>query len=257
VSRALPSHPLTPPSPLTPLVSSPSPSLAQVCDKNCEKIHYIAPNIYCCGAGTSADTENTTRVVSSKLDLLRMATGAPSRVVTSMTMLKRYLFRYQGHVSAALVLGGADATGSHLYTVYPHGSTDKLPFVSMGSGSLAAMAVLEAGYKDALTEAEAIKLVASAIRAGIFNDLGSGSNVDLTVIRQKPEAGTPQVTILRNYETPNQVEDVRRTVTRPTGRVVPRGATTVLKETFTKHVTVTEVARPGGSNAGAEGKMEE
>jgi 20S proteasome subunit beta 2 len=31
-----------------------------VCDKNCEKIHYIAPNIYCCGAGTSADTENST-----------------------------------------------------------------------------------------------------------------------------------------------------------------------------------------------------
>jgi 20S proteasome alpha/beta subunit len=29
-------------------------------DKNCEKIHYIAPNIYCCGAGTAADTENTT-----------------------------------------------------------------------------------------------------------------------------------------------------------------------------------------------------
>ena len=28
-----------------------------VVDKNCEKIHYIAPNIYCCGAGTAADTE--------------------------------------------------------------------------------------------------------------------------------------------------------------------------------------------------------
>ena len=24
-----------------------------VADKNCEKIHYIAPNIYCCGAGTA------------------------------------------------------------------------------------------------------------------------------------------------------------------------------------------------------------
>lgn len=34
-----------------------------VCDKNCEKIHYIASNIYCCGAGTSADTENTTGLV--------------------------------------------------------------------------------------------------------------------------------------------------------------------------------------------------
>ena len=31
-----------------------------VADKNCEKIHYIAPNIYCCGAGTAADTEHTT-----------------------------------------------------------------------------------------------------------------------------------------------------------------------------------------------------
>lgn len=33
-----------------------------VADKNCEKIHYIAPNIYCCGAGTAADTEAVTGV---------------------------------------------------------------------------------------------------------------------------------------------------------------------------------------------------
>lgn len=31
-----------------------------VADKNCQKIHYIAPNVYCCGAGTAADTENVT-----------------------------------------------------------------------------------------------------------------------------------------------------------------------------------------------------
>lgn len=40
--------------------------------------------------------------------------------------------RYQGHISAALVLGGVDSTGPHLYSVYPHGSTDKLPYVTMG-----------------------------------------------------------------------------------------------------------------------------
>ena len=40
--------------------------------------------------------------------------------------------RYQGYVSAALVLGGVDYTGPHLYTIHPHGSTDKLPFVTMG-----------------------------------------------------------------------------------------------------------------------------
>ncbi|CAL5345250.1 unnamed protein product [Camellia sinensis] len=31
-----------------------------VADKNCEKIHFMAPNIYYCGAGTAADTEAMT-----------------------------------------------------------------------------------------------------------------------------------------------------------------------------------------------------
>lgn len=48
-------------------------------------------------------------------------TDTQSRVVTAMTLLKRMLFQYQGHVSAALVLGGVDITGPHLYTIYPHG----------------------------------------------------------------------------------------------------------------------------------------
>lgn len=58
-----------------------------------------------------------------------------------------YKNRYQGHIGAALVLGGFDATGPQLYTVYPHGSTDKLPYVTMGSGSLAAMSVFESKWK--------------------------------------------------------------------------------------------------------------
>jgi len=58
-----------------------------------------------------------------------------------------YYNRYQGHIGAALILGGVDCTGPHLYTIYPHGSTDKLPYVTMGSGSLAAMAVFESKYK--------------------------------------------------------------------------------------------------------------
>jgi len=56
-------------------------------------------------------------------------------------------YRYQGYISAALVLGGVDVTGPHLYSVYPHGSTDALPYVTMGSGSLAAMSVFEDRYK--------------------------------------------------------------------------------------------------------------
>jgi len=49
--------------------------------------------------------------------------------------------------------------GSHLYSIYPHGSTDKLPYTTMGSGSLAAMAVFESRWKPDLEEAEGIQLV--------------------------------------------------------------------------------------------------
>ena len=75
-------------------------------DKNCEKIHFIAPNMYCCGAGTAADTEFTTNLISSKLELHMLNSGRLPRVSTAMTLLKQMLFRYQGHIGAALILGG-------------------------------------------------------------------------------------------------------------------------------------------------------
>lgn len=170
-----------------------------VADKNCEKIHYIAPNIYCCGAGTAADTEFTTGLIASQLELHRLSSGRSSRVATAMTLLKQHLFKYQGHIGAALILGGVDFHGAHLYTIYPHGSTDKLPYVTMGSGSLAAMSVFESHWKPNMERQDAIDLVAEAIKAGIFNDLGSGSNVDVTVIESDGK-----VDVLRNYICPNE-----------------------------------------------------
>jgi 20S proteasome subunit beta 2 len=59
-----------------------------------------------------------------------------------------------------------------------------LPYGSMGSGSLAAMGILDSKYKENMDEESAIKLVAEAIEAGIFFDLGSGSNVDVCVIKK-------------------------------------------------------------------------
>lgn len=88
-----------------------------VADKNCEKIHYIADNIYCCGAGTAADTEHVTEMVASHLKLHSYSTGRQSKVITALTLLKQHLFKYQGHISAALVLGGYDFNGPHLFTV--------------------------------------------------------------------------------------------------------------------------------------------
>lgn len=169
-----------------------------VADKNCVKIHYLNKNMYCCGAGTAADTSMVTSMISSNLELHRLNTGRTVPVVVACTMLKQMLFRYQGYIGAALIVGGVDKTGNHLYSIYPHGSSDKLPYTTMGSGSLAAMAVFEANWKPDMDEKEAKELVKEGIAAGIFNDLGSGSNVDLCVIRKD------SVEYCRNYECLNE-----------------------------------------------------
>jgi 20S proteasome subunit beta 2 len=205
-----------------------------VAEKNCEKIHYLAPNMYCCGAGTAADTEQTTALISSQLELLRMDTHSSSRVVTACTLLKRMLFRYQGNVSAALVLGGCDISGPHVYQIYPHGSTGKLPYTTMGSGSLAAMSVFESTWREAMPEAEAVTLVQRAIGAGIFNDLGSGSNVDVCIIRMD---GT--VDYRRNDIKPNEIAPLRNSIQHSARLRMPVGVTPILHQQYTPHPVVT------------------
>ncbi|GAA5861648.1 hypothetical protein JCM5353_001840 [Sporobolomyces roseus] len=226
-----------------------------VADKNCEKIHFISEHIRCCGAGTAADTEFTTNMISSNMTLHSLSTGRPPLVTTAMTMLKQYLFQHQGQVGAALVLGGIDPTGPHLYTVAPHGSTDKLPYVTMGSGSLAAMATFESSWIPGMSRQGAIDLVCEAIEAGIWNDLGSGSNVDVCVIEGKRDGetgkwnkvGKAKTDMLRNYRTPNEK------VTKERNYKWRRGTTAWTKEEVTKLVVGEEVvplaAAPQGQAA--------
>jgi 20S proteasome subunit beta 2 len=198
----------------------------EVAEKNCEKIHYIAPNLYCCGAGTAADTEKITDLIASQLELLRMNTHSSSRVVTACTLLKRRLYRYQGHISAALILGGCDINGPAVFQIHPHGSTARLSYTTMGSGSLAAMAVFESTWHEDMTEAEAVKMVQRSIAAGIFNDLGSGSNCDVCIMRTD---GT--VDYRKNDVKPNETQPLRDMVQRSQMLSMTTGLTPTIGET--------------------------
>lgn len=86
-------------------------------DKNIEKLHCIAPNVYCAGAGTAADCNHVTDMVASAVKLHRYDTGRQTRVITVTTLLKNHLQRYQGYIGAALIIGGVDLNGPQLTTV--------------------------------------------------------------------------------------------------------------------------------------------
>ncbi|KAM5146970.1 proteasome subunit beta type-7-like [Mantella aurantiaca] len=202
-----------------------------VADKNCAKIHYIADNIYCCGAGVAADAEYVTQLLSSNMNLHGLSTGRQVRVCSANRMLKQLLYRHQGNIGASIITGGMDVQGPHLYSVHPHGSTDKIVFTALGSGQAAAIAILEDQFKPNMTLEEGKKLVTDAITAGITCDLGSGSGVDLCVITR--EGGQ----VLRGYtETETRGKRLR-------SYRYARGTTPVLKETVTQYDLVEETVQ--------------
>lgn len=163
-----------------------------ICDLNCEKIHFLSPCITCCGAGTSADTENLTKLVSNQLGLSRVSYGRESRVKTAVSILQKILFKHQGFLSAALIVGGFDFLGYHLYSIYPHGSSENVPFAALGSGSLAALAILEKNFEKNLELANVIFLMEHSIKAGIYNDTGSGGSIDICILTKK------KISVIRN-----------------------------------------------------------
>jgi len=202
-----------------------------VVNKSCNKIHYLAPNIYCCAAGTSADVNKTTEVLSSELKLHQMNTGMDKvRVVTACSLLKRKLYSYQGYIGASVILGGCDLKGPQVYQVNQHGSTSKLPYTTMGSGSLPAMSIFETYWIENMSEASALNLVKRSIAAGVFNDLGSGSNVDICVIRTD---GT--VTLDRNEMKMNNVQSFRDSIRKSERLSFRNGTTSVLDSVFIPH----------------------
>uniref|UniRef100_A0A8C6V2Z7 Proteasome subunit beta n=1 Tax=Neogobius melanostomus TaxID=47308 RepID=A0A8C6V2Z7_9GOBI len=157
-----------------------------VADKNCMKIHHIAPSIYCCGAGVAADAEVTTQIMASNVELHSLNTGRPPLVAMVTRQLKQMLFR--SVCGASLIVGGVDVAGAHLYSVYPQAhmincrSSPRVRLTSLRSRRR--RAVFEDRYKPDMELEEAKRLVRDAICAGIFCDLGSGSNVDLCVITE-------------------------------------------------------------------------
>lgn len=190
-----------------------------VADKNCAKIHQLAPNIFCSGAGTAADCDHVTEMIKRNLELHRLNTHTGSRVYTAAQMVAAHVFRYGGHVGTHLIIGGVDVKGPQLIEVDNGGNVVALPYLTMGSGCLAAMGIMESQYKENMSEEEAKNLCITAIEAGIYHDLGSGSNVDVCIIKKDKH------TLLRNIKSDNF-----KKFSKPGGYTFDKDALTVLGE---------------------------
>lgn len=94
------------------------------------------------------------------------------------------------------------------------------------------MGVMETTYKDNMSEEDAKAMCIKAIEAGVYHDLGSGSNVDVCVIKKD------KVDFFRNIKSDN-----KKVFSKPGGYTFNKDRVVVLEEYRTKLV-VENAAQP-------------
>ena len=210
-----------------------------IAETRAEKLHSLTRRtnqIWAAGAGTSADLQHLTRLCRYQFQLQNLQYDEtigntmqqqqqqqerqqteqqqqPKSSFPSMAAvchwLRSELYQQGGECQANLIVGGIcpQTLRPSLHALHPHGSIDTVPFTALGSGGMAAMAILEQSWTKynsyqqkqqqqqhgEMTLEEAVNVLIRAIRAGIENDLGSGSQIDIVIIRiQKTQSKKQQ-----------------------------------------------------------------
>ncbi|MBR9680232.1 MAG: proteasome subunit beta [Candidatus Altiarchaeota archaeon] len=140
-----------------------------------KKVHPVNKKMALTTAGVVADLQYVLRLMRVESRLHEMGNG---NVTTKalVTLLSNVLHsnRYFPYI-AAMVIGGYDKEGPHLFSMDPYGGIGRGEnFFSTGSGSPLAMGVLESQYTEGLSENEAIELAKTAVNAAIQRDVYSG-----------------------------------------------------------------------------------
>ena len=94
-------------------------------------------------------------MIKRELELHRFNTHSENRVQMACGRLKDHVFRYGGAIGAHCIVGGVDVKGPQLIEVSADGNSRAGPYLTMGSGSLAAMAIMETGYREDMTQDDA------------------------------------------------------------------------------------------------------
>ncbi|OIO26943.1 proteasome endopeptidase complex, archaeal, beta subunit [Candidatus Micrarchaeota archaeon CG1_02_55_22] len=153
-----------------------------IASKTVEKIQMVADNMALTTAGGVGDAQALARMLRAELELYRYSKGRPMTVQGASTLLANML---QGHkyypYFVQLIIGGFDDAPC-LFDLDLFGGLLEENYTSTGSGSVVAFGVLDEGYKEKLSEKDAVALATKAVRAAIKRDSATGEGVDVIVI---------------------------------------------------------------------------
>ncbi|EPY26658.1 20S proteasome subunit beta 5 [Angomonas deanei] len=129
-------------------------------------------------AGGAADCQYWERVLGMECRLWELRNGSRISVAAASKILSNITYSYRNHgLSMGTMVAGWDQFGPSLYYVDDKGSRVKQNLFSVGSGSIYAYGVLDAGYRKNLTVEEACDLARRSIFHATYRDGASGGIV--------------------------------------------------------------------------------
>lgn len=130
-------------------------------------------------AGGAADCQFWERYLGMQCRLYELRNKKRISVAAASKLLCNIVYSYKGYgLSMGTMIAGWDDTGPNLYMVDNDGTRLKGNRFSVGSGSMYAYGVLDAGYKPEMTEEEAVELGRKAIFYATHRDAYSGGVIN-------------------------------------------------------------------------------
>ena len=157
-----------------------------IAHKVTKKLFKIDDNLGLTVAGLVGDAQVLARYLSAEVELYKLKRNTSMTVKAASTLMSNILSgrRYFPYW-VALIIGGIDNEGGHVYSLDAAGGAIEDEYVTTGSGSPYVYGVLEDHYKKGLSTPEGIDLAIRGLNAAMKRDAASGDGIDVAVIQKK------------------------------------------------------------------------
>ncbi len=157
-----------------------------IAHKVAKKLFKIDDNIGLAIAGLVGDAQVLVRYITAEVQLYKLKQKVPMSIKASATLMAnilsaRRMFPYW----VALIIGGVDPEGPHVYSLDAVGGSIPDNYVTTGSGSPMVFGVLEDHYKKGLSIDEGADLVIRSLTAAMKRDSASGNGIDVAIITEE------------------------------------------------------------------------
>jgi proteasome beta subunit len=151
-----------------------------------KKVFKVSDQIGVACAGLVGDMQILAKEMEAQAKLFSMEVGRKISVRAASKLMANILFnRRYAPLFTQTIIGGLDMDGASLFVLDVLGSLIPDKYAAVGSGTEAAISVIEEAYKETIDIAEAKELTKRAIRAAVNRDALSGDGIDLLIITKE------------------------------------------------------------------------